>query len=320
MNKIKIIKKELVIAITLISCLLCACVSKEKNNDVTNEHIVTQNVTIEKETTTEKVILSNECDKVLASGYDKDDNFYELVATEDENYDGTIIKIGVIKNNEWSIELTTESAFIGKEGLLRRYDGSSNVTGSIYDERYAVFYYIGNGCFFYDNIILNGNTNKYYEGDARPIIQCGGPVTTMANDNVSVICANDGKILLEGLDDDFYLLDTNTMKRKKIKLTITDFDMLIYPYSEGLIACIKKDSNSEVNGFYNIDGEKIIDLSQYDLRGRIYKYNGIGGSSSILQSMVFEYGECSFIMANKAGTEYEITINKKGQVIDSIEQ
>lgn len=314
----------------LATLLLCSCntnyydVSEniDSEDDVTiektSEEITTEEPTTE-EPTTEQIYLSDECDMVLADGYDNEDNYYELVATETEDFDGTKIKIGVIKNNEWSIKLTSKSEFISEEGLLRRYTGDSNVTGSIYDD-YAAFYYIGNGCFYYDNIILNGNTNKYYTGNARPIIQCKGLVSSKINDTAEMICANDGKILLEDSYDSFSILDTNTMKVKSIS-SPKDYNMHAFPYSEGLIAYLSfAFGKAEVNGFYNVRGEKVIDLSEYDLSDKVYEISGLGGSNIILQSFVFEDGECTFYIANDQGTDYQITIDKKGKVIDSVQK
>lgn len=313
----------------LSTLLLCSC--KTNNNDVSENMESTDDITIKKiteeitteesttEVITEKTYLSDDCDIVLAEGYDKDENYYELVATETEDFDGTKIKIGVIKNNEWSIKLTSKSKFIGEEGLLRKYTGNSNVTGSIYDD-YAAFYYIGNGCFYYDGIILNGNTNKYYTGNAQPIIQCKGLVSSQKNDTAQMICANDGKILLEDSYDSFSLLDTNTMKVKVIS-SPKDYNMHVFPYSEGLIAYLSFASGkSDINGFYNIRGEKVIDLSKYDLSDKVYDINGIGGDNKIMQSFVFEDGKCTFYITNDQGTDYKITINKKGKVIDSIQE
>lgn len=103
----------------LATLLLCSCntnyydVSEniDSEDDVTiektSEEITTEEPTTE-EPTTEQIYLSDECDMVLADGYDNEDNYYELVATETEDFDGTKIKIGVIKNNEWSIKLTSK--------------------------------------------------------------------------------------------------------------------------------------------------------------------------------------------------------------------
>lgn len=93
--------------------------------------------------------------------------------------------------------------------------------------------------------------------------------------------------------------------------------MHVFPYSEGLIACLTKSGGkSSINGFYNIRGEKVIDLSKYDLSRKVYSYDG-WGNDRILQSFVFENGKCTFYIANDQGTDYKITFYKyiKGKVI-----
>lgn len=76
--------------------------------------------------TTEQVTeikLSETCDAVLAEGTDVNGDYYELVATQEDTYNSTVIKIGVIKNNKWLVELSTDSPFLDVEsGLLWSYD------------------------------------------------------------------------------------------------------------------------------------------------------------------------------------------------------
>ncbi len=240
--------------------------------------------------------LSDECDKIIACGYDADNNYYELVANESEDYTGTTIEMGVIKNNAWSIPMTTDCPFIDE-------------ISSIYDVgEYDVISYIGAGCFalhyykhFYATTIWNGNNGKYYSSledreHCEAIITC--------NTNYVVEC-NEGYVLLHGKH--FYaIMNTNTME-------IKDSDIYHnysyeYPYSEGLFAVAN-------DGFYNLDFEKVIDLTQFN----------ISYSSSISDSfefcdpnLVFKNGTCSFKVTNDQGSEYMLTIDKNGNVINSV--
>lgn len=266
------------------------------------------------ETTSEKR-LSDDCDKVLADGEDENGNYYELVANETEDYSGVIIKIGVIKNNDWSIQMTEKSPFIGESGLLSKYTGDSNVTGSIYDEKFAKFYYIGNGCFYYNNTIVNGNNGKSYNGYEHeyymPVVQCD-----RENGEDIMICNDDGKYILSNYGEKFKVLDAETMKTETIDV-IQDFGIdYAFPYAEGLFACMNHYSDNESNGFYNLKGEKVIDLSKYKLARNTYDSSA---SYGISQSLVFENGECTFKITNELGTDYMITINKKGDVVNSEE-
>lgn len=307
------VKKVLIIVLCGIVALLCASCNKPNTGDNnaaennTAEYSSTAAETTVEETT-EPPQLSDDCDKVLAAGYDKDDNYYELVANETENYDGTKIEIGVIKNNKWSIPLTTDSPFIGKEGLLSRYNGNSNVTGSIYDEEFAVFYYIGAGCFCYNNDIWNGNNGKVYlsreNDDYKPVIE----ITQTER-----IVNNDGQILLErSVENNYKLLNTETMKAAIIMLKkgyVNGIDHA-FPYSEGLFA-VMKNCDIETNGFYNAEGKKVIDLSKYKLASKTFE------NYRTVQGLVIKGGKCTFEITNDQGTDYTITINKKGEVVDS---
>lgn len=92
----------------------------------------------------------------------------------------------------------------------------------------------------------------------------------------------------------------------------------VFPYSEGLFACMNYTLDVEANGFYNLKGEKVIDLSKYAMAENTYKFNGgVGGPSGPVQSLVFINGKCRFKITNDQGTDYYITIDKTGNVIDS---
>lgn len=257
--------------------------------------------------------LSEECDKILCTGYDDKDNYYELVANETEKYNGILIEIGVIKNNEWSVELSSDSAFIDESGLLRDHKQD---TGSIYDEDCLDFIYVGNGCFWYDDSLLNGTTGKYFDDNDYDInIVCKGNTQVSENDEYI-----DNNILLldkynvENENNDLYLLNTSDMKKRKIKLT-AEKEEVLFPYSEGIIAKIAYGGEGK-SGFYDVNGKCIYDLSEYDYQ-LFYQEGSYISSTMKKQSLVFENGECSFEIENDLRSRFRITINKKGEVIDS---
>lgn len=258
--------------------------------------------------------LSDSCDRVLATGTDHDGNVFELVANEKEDYSGTTVQIGVIKNNEWTIPLTTESPFIGEDGLLYQSYNFSDATGSIYDEYYAVFHYIGNGCFYYENRIWNGNNGSAYkweEGMHIPVVQ----IT-----ETEWIIDNDGKVILKAYGENYQILDTTTMQISTMNLKYDGYDFdYCAPHSEGLFACMNNYSDVKTNGFYDLNGNKVIDLSCYIMAYDSYDHWGNGTYMGPLQKLVFENGECTFKIKNDQGTEYYITIDKTGAVIRSSE-
>ena len=258
--------------------------------------------------------ISATCDKILASGYDADQNYYELVANETEDYSGTKIEMGVIKNNEWLIPLTANSPFVSDTGLLVGARG--NFKGSIYEEKFAIFNYIGAGCFIYSRsnydsgIIWNSNTGKYYHDTNELYYYAPQAYTsdhTYELKNKTII-NNDGLFLLRpNIEGNYKLLNANTMEISDINLEEMGYSYFSYPLSEGLFAIINSTySPQTANGFYDITGKKIIDLSQYTFTEEYV-------------DAAFINGECSFEIKNDQGTKYYITIDKTGNVINSVQ-
>ena len=65
----------------------------------------------ETETPDDGPLLADECDEILAEGYSKNGDHYQLVSTEVSEYTGSNYKIGVIKNNQWLHELSFDTPF-----------------------------------------------------------------------------------------------------------------------------------------------------------------------------------------------------------------
>lgn len=309
-----------IFAVLLVGCLLfcaTACSSGSADEEQSTNEIITnedKNSTDTKfeefkaeepkteEQKTEKKELSDECDKILASGYDADGSYYELVANETEDYNGTIIKIGVIKDNVWSIPMTTDCPFIGEDGLLLI---SSQ---SIYDEWHR-FYYIGSGCFGLTSteepllalVIWNGNNGKSYIP-----YNTNGEYAIVRYDSRVELVNNEGYVIVEGRSIQY--LDLETMQVKTIENDVGR-SSYVYPYSEGLFAVADK--------FYNLKGEVVIDLGQYNIENS--KTTEFSSKEECLSpSLVFHNGKCTIDIVNDQGSKYQITIDKTGKVIDSV--
>lgn len=285
------------VAITLaaVMLLLCACGGSSENNNAVTK------LSGEKGTG-----LSAQCDKVLCTGKDSHGNLYELVANEEVQGEDIFVEVGVIKNNKWSVPLTDESPFVGYNGALSLYDEDySETDGSIYDEKYAKFYYVGNGCFYYNNTLLNGNNGKGYIGKDEEYtidVQYGD----------KFICNDDGKFLLYKPEDKYKLLDAETMKTQTVNLVQDLWDIqFAFPYSEGLFACMNQTFDRNTNGFYNDKGEKVIDLSRYKLVQNTFSFDG--ENDSVNQALIFEDGKCTFKITEDSGVKYNITIDKSGE-------
>ena len=318
-----------IISFLIVGCVvlgLCAC-SNNSTDEVEEYSTETTIITTELQTTevqiseletivttlpetTEPKRLSADCDKVLASGYDAENNYFELVGNETENYDGTKIEIGIIKNNEWAIPLTLNSPFVSENGLLIGAEGSFN--GSIFN-KFAEFNYIGAGCFSYRNkYIWNGNTGVAHVTDGTIVIGYN-------THNLSTVVNNEGLFLVDIFyGKNYQLLDVNTMTTTEIPFV--DNGDCCFPYSEGLFAYIDRLYDEDFNGFYDIYGNKVIDLSNYNLVESTYTISGSGGYTGPLQYLVFKNGECTFTIKNDQGTEFIITIDKAGNVINSVQK
>ncbi len=348
----KAIKKivAVVTVASLLVCLLPSCAKQEeknsrekdvhiegmsefedKNNNIStgfdegSKDEMTNNGEVVTENSTPR--LSDECEFLLASGYDADGNFYELVANESEDYSGTIIEIGVIKNDNWSIPLTTDSPFHGDNNLLIINESIEYVQSA----GYQAFYYVGAGCFclldlpsrgYTVRVIWNGNNSKSFVNE-----RCTIHLTNEYDGNRDfgdyinyevAIEDNDGIVMVR---KDYMLqyLDTNTMQLTEI---FSDNNVgNVNPYSEGLFASYKAyfyNDNSK-NGFYNIKGERVIDLSKYSIcnpdEDFIWEteYDEAG-------ALVFVNGYCYLDIRNDQGTEYRIVIDKTGNVVESVER
>lgn len=278
--------------------------------------------------TTTKINLSDSVDKVLASGYEANGDYYELVANESENYNGVKIEVGVIKNNEWILEPTSDMPFIDEDSTLYGTDvsGLSDAPETIY--------FLGNGCFFYENIyeretyetvFYNSNNGLSYEQvDRQTCVYCVNNVfvpeksdkyttyvKSMPNayvDSKEFVDANKGLIMVKAIQYDrgpaeITFLDTNNMTTKQISIEDLGLEMKFYPYSDGLFAIRTYHKKFY---FYNASGELVLDLSEYDL-------------THDEQNLLFINGECTFSIYNNQRTPYSITINKQGEVIKSVE-
>lgn len=279
-------------------------------SDVTGDQITATDEKTEPATTvpptTAAPTLSEECDKVMASGYDGEGNFYELVANETEDYTGTTIEMGVIKNNEWIIPLTADNPFVNKSGLLLR-SSSNSYEGSIYEKVYNSdsyendIHYVGNGCFYHRRTIWNSNNGNV--GKANLGGKSGSILPTL---NKVDIINKEKKTLILDLTS-YYLLDLDTMEKKPIDVEY-NYPYYVCNFSEGVFAFVNfNQGTSKNNGFYDENGNLVIDLSGYNLK------------NADSRDLIFNNGTCTFTHTNDQGTEYKLTIDKRGNVLSSEE-
>lgn len=285
---------------------------------------------------------------VLASGTENNGNTYELVATQEETYNDVVVKIGVIKNNEWLVPLTTDSPFINEDGSITYYkheDGSGRYyqTKNLDDlETDKVFIqiesfsFVGNGCFFgysedlsrrifvnyplYE-IIYNAELDKACKTQAYYNSSGGGLsyanafcVKTSEKEYI-----NSNKIVFHNYSEDYYhndfdvnILNTDTMTVNTIiDKTITKE----WVGSDSIIGPLSDGlfavgNNYDITGFYDEEGNNVIDMSEYDVD--IHKCADDNG-----EYPYFKNGQFKFVTKNEAESKYQVVIDKTGKVLSS---
>lgn len=246
--------------------------------------------------------LSAEYDYELASGYDDDNNFYQLVCNESEDYTGLKIEVGAIKNYEWILKPTTKMPFVLKENSFSDEPGAGTV------------YYIGNGCFLSEKgyngsalggvddfmyVVYNVNSGKSYTTsgykwhDYRKI-----PIPTVYDEKYMII----GYTKYEKYTD-FILLDKENMTTKNVQ--IKGYVNSFGKYSEGVFAVAIGDSIYPIYYFYDENGKEKFNLSDYKTYSN--------------QDVYFEDSACKIEIINDNDSKYVITLDKEGNVVDSEE-
>lgn len=339
-------KKGTIIAIAMVGLFLISTIIYAfvdvRNKSAYNESTIDPNkieyveqqsdVTII-ETTSEVIKLSESCDKILATGSNKNGDFYELVANQEETYDDVKIKIGVIKNNEWLLEPTSDIPFIDKEtGLIKislpgiSAIGIDDVEIRDYDidNIYGTFEYVADGCFcvYTDitkdvswtgnhncSIIYNAENKKAYYNDESYFIFTS--LRKEAKHGNQLLIQDRYSVGITGnCRSDFYILDTNTMKTKMI-VEGTEYN-IVGPMGDGLFAVgdsfYSNSIRNAISYFYDSEGNKIIDLTSYN-DGEVYA----------VDKAYFADGKFTFLVKNDAGTEFQVTIDTTGNVISSVE-
>lgn len=293
------------------------------------------------EETTQAIKLSDSCDKIFATGTDENGNFYELVANQEETYDNVKIEIGVIKNNKWLLEPTSDIPFIDEEtGLIKAGNSTFGIDDVLindyeFDNVYGTFKYVADGCFCICKgiqknrsatgasqctIIYNAENKKAYYNNGEPYLRYDEESNFVLVDLDKE--AKHGNHLLiqhrysigglpfEEFRSDFYVLDTNTMKTKMI-VEGTEYN-IVAPIGDGLFAVgdslYSDTAGNAIMYFYDLEGNEVIDLTSYN-DGEVYS----AGESYFVDE------KFTFLAENDAGTEFQVTIDTKGNVISSVE-
>lgn len=242
-------------------------------------------------------IPEQSCAEVLVSGTNQIGDRYEMVYRKEENYETSVVKFGILKNDKWVLELDND---------IFEYNASSH--GS-----YMHMNYVGNGCFMqgisrvygtgvtvWRYIVYNADTGKKF---ATEDFSAEVPIPIYKNDNKMII-----RCIRYNKKADFTVLNTDDMSTKKfsVKGYIADYSNI----SEGLFAVSVGTGHPEIS-FFSAEGVK-----QQNIKPR---KTGVSENYDRNKNftVVFNNGKCTYDVYNDANTMYTITIDKQGTVLDS---
>ena len=268
---------------------------------------------------------NGEWDEILCSG-----DGYHLVKKEVDAYDGYKFTLGVVDDDgEWVQELTDTGTFV--EEVRFRAEGSSE---TLRDS--SCYMYLGEGVF-----LASPGVSVYTKDEEYRV----GPWPDMITDSVTgqldvavwecliwnvvdnsqakfdaskISTFQDGYSLFCESEDAFGGGRLNALNTKG---EITEFTCEFVPnkpghnfpvYSEGLFySCTDKAASP---GFYDIEGNMVIDLSSYNM-GRIPYSSEMG-----VNAPYFENGQATILFANNAGSVFEAVIDKTGAFVGEPEK
>lgn len=268
---------------------------------------------------------NGEWDEILCSG-----DGYHLVKKEIDAYDGYKFMLGVVDDDgQWVQEMTDTGTFV--EEVRFRAEGSSE---TLRDS--SCYMYLGEGVF-----LASPGVSVYTKDEEYRV----GPWTDMITDSATgqlevavwecliwnvvdnsqaefdaskISTFQDGYSLFCEAEDAFGGGRLNALNTKG---EITEFTCKFVPnkpghnfpvYSEGLFyACTDKAARP---GFYDIEGNMVIDLSSYNM-GRIPYSSEMG-----VNAPYFENGQATILFANNADSVFEAVIDKTGAFVGEPEK
>lgn len=257
--------------------------------------------------------LAKSCQKIIGSGADKNGDIYEIVANVNESYKGSQLVVGVIKNSQWLIELTSDNPYIN--------EGTWAENGESLDDLHCE--YLSNGTFYYDPL----DDNYYNEGylylwnveSNDSLFLTNVVLGSSYGSDYTQLNDNDKLVLIQGSGSGIYIdartlkfLDTKTLKTQDLYTVNDTGDYRYHQISDGMFyVSIDFPNKKEIGTFYNENGEKVFDLSEYDT-----------DTTDIVSVGDFENGQCTIYNRLENGSEFKIIIDKQGNMIsqEKVEQ
>lgn len=279
--------------------LLTACgnkdlyVTENTNSSTTTKVTDTTTMTEVTDTTTEAPKkLSDSCDMILCTGYDGDD-YYELVANQIDGYPDSSFEFGVLKNNEWLVEMSSVCPFINENGWWY---------GAKYSNTPGEFQYMKNGSFYYNHddgwseIIYKPETNISFK--VSGIVSFSRYKSDVGTIDYSKLINENGEALTR-LDDGhftFSYLNLNTGESRPIPLDLTmvNNNQYIGLLSDGVFYAHASSNftGTDYSGFFDLNGNQIIDLTEYHCTD--------------LGDYMFHNGQYTLTCKNNSGVEFDI--------------
>lgn len=318
-------KKTLALLLSLLLILsFTACTNDNDSAKVeSNEDKKIESSAKEKGEDEQDIPNNGEWDKILCSA----DGYY-LVEKKIDTYDEFSILIGVVdKNGEWVQELTDTGSFV--ENINFRASGGNNVF-----ENSSSYIYLGEGVFLaspgvsvYDETSterVGNETNMHSKtqlGNTHVTIwECilwnvkdniqmkiSASKITKFHDGYALFCEEDefggGRLSTIDTQGNVTDLDCEYLPMKPVH----DFPV----YSEGLFFANALNGGP---GFFDIQGNLVIDLSQYDMRRLLYT------SVMDINAPYFKDGEATILFKNDGGSEFKGTIDKTGTFVKEPEK
>lgn len=261
---------------------------------------------------------NGEWDEILCSG-----DGYHLVKKEVDAYDGYKFTLGVVDDDgHWVQEMTDTGTFVEK--VRFRAEGSSE---TLRDS--SCYMYLGDGVFLASpGVSVYTKNEEYrvgpwknsisYSPTGRAEVAIWECLLWNVKDNIQTrINASkmsnfqDGYLLFCEEDDyGWGMLNTITPQGVITELPCQCSGNFTV-YSEGLLFAY---SEQYKPGFYDINGNQIINLSDYDMRSVSYQSN-LG-----INVPYFENGQATILFTNNAGSIFQAAIDQTGAFVGEPEK
>lgn len=240
--------------------------------------------------------LAASCDEILAEGTNENGDTYHLVLNYAENVNSGET-VGVIKNDEWLIEPTTECPF--NQNDIATPSAYAFVLGNCFyirgslnnPEQWNIANY---------EAIWNVETNQYYEtenGWDYFLLEYNEYYTVIDYNKKYIEKGN--QVLIRRKSDESHIYDLLNINNMKIEKSFTT-DLYLSPFSDGLIYGY---DYSGTSAFFDDNLSLALDLSN------LSPYRA-GGDMA-----VFVDGVCTVQLRDENGVNYNYKIDKEGNIL-----